>query len=682
MESHPQNRPSRFVVSTSVGGSDADQRLQPPEGGRSSKEPPKGGTTNIWIVFAVALALRLIYLYEISDNPTFFAPVVDSQVYDSVARAFAEGRGMHYQFFWQAFFYPFFLSIVYTLSHGSILCAKVLQTVLGACTCALICLLGRRVLSPRAGIVAGLLAAAYGPLIFFESELLATGWAAFWSVALVLLFLKTRETGKTWLFAALGAAGALAILTRPTFLPFFAVGCAWLAAAMWREKKDTRRLAGGGLAALIGFALVAVPVAEQCRRVTGRFTIVPSSGGVNFYIGNNPRRDETLQVRPGAGWERLLSFPAGEGITGDWEQSRYFYRKTREYIQTMPLDYAKGLCVKAWQFVNSREIPRNVDPYLFRRWSAVLRALLWRIDGFGFPFGVLLPLALLGLLRFRRRMPTILILYLAMTALSIVLVFVAARYRVEAIPVLCVPAAGGLAALGEWAGKRDWRTLLTAATGLAAMAALFSLPPRFAVEKANPGFEVEMVRYSAMALAQKGQPERAMEQLRRAVAIAPKDARTIYRIGFLLDQKGDRREAEARYREAVALEPDLFEAQFKLGNILLADTRTADAIACFREALRANPGMVAARCNLAQALTTLGRAEEAIAEYRETLKQSPDLAQAHGGLGRALEAAGRLDEAIEHYRKAVELAPDLAIARSDLERACRRKPGANANPSR
>ncbi len=180
------------------------------------------------IIFSLALTIRFIYLYESSSNPSFQAPIVDSDSYDETARKFAEGQGLGKSFFWQPFFYPFFLSVVYLFSGNSIIAAKIIQVLLGSLTCALTYRLGEKIFDRKTGIIAGLITVFYGPMFFYESELLATGWATLWAVVVVLLFLKTKEKdkGRHWFF--LGLCGALSIITRPTFLPFFLAGCIWL----------------------------------------------------------------------------------------------------------------------------------------------------------------------------------------------------------------------------------------------------------------------------------------------------------------------------------------------------------------------------------------------------------------------------------------------------------------------
>ena len=154
-------------------------------------------------IFALALVVRLIYLWESSSSPSFANPVLDASTYDGLARSLAAGKRVSGELFWQPVFYPYFLSIVYWFSNGSIIFGKVVQIFLGSLTCLLTYYVGKRVFNHGTGIIAGLTIALYGPLIFFDGELLATGWANLWAVSLILLFLIGPSRRSAWFFFVL-----------------------------------------------------------------------------------------------------------------------------------------------------------------------------------------------------------------------------------------------------------------------------------------------------------------------------------------------------------------------------------------------------------------------------------------------------------------------------------------------
>ena len=98
----------------------ASKRKQPPRKGTGGRRLPRTAL----IIFALALAVRLIYLGGISRSPAFHVPIIDSATYDQHARLLV-AKGIFYErFFWQGFFYPFFLAVVYFLTSGSMLAAR------------------------------------------------------------------------------------------------------------------------------------------------------------------------------------------------------------------------------------------------------------------------------------------------------------------------------------------------------------------------------------------------------------------------------------------------------------------------------------------------------------------------------------------------------------------------------
>jgi len=374
-------------------------------------------------IFGFALAVRVVYLLESADNPTFDVPISDAGTYDRIARSLAAGRPMGGDFFWQPVFYPAFLTAAHIASGSSLVFAKAIQALLGAVTCVLVYLLGRRVFDRRTGILAAFLAALYGPLIFFDGELLATGWAAFWAVGLILVFLRAEQRRKSSSYFAVGICGALAILTRPTFLLFFAAACSWLVLSQYRAGTE-HRTAGRWLAALVaGFCLLVVPVAVQSQRVTGELGFLPASAWLNAHIGNNPEPCQTLGIRPGEEWDRLNLAPeTSPASVVSADRRAWFRAKTLDYARSEPLSFLRGVADKSLQFVSSRELPRNLDLYCFRQWSGLLAVLTWKVGGFGFPFGVLAPLAVAGLILGWQRIPTPLLLFVVLHPLSIILV--------------------------------------------------------------------------------------------------------------------------------------------------------------------------------------------------------------------------------------------------------------------
>ncbi len=610
-------------------------------------------------VFLLALGVRLVCLWQSLDNPSFDAPIVDAGEYDAMARRLAAGLEAGPRLFWQPFFYPVYLAAVYALSAGSILAAKLSQAVLGALTCCLTLALGSRLVDRRTGLAAAVMTALYGPLVLFEGELLATGWAAFWSVALVLAFVAAPGRARPVFCFALGLLGALAVLTRPTFLPFYAAAWVWLLVAERRRAGSWSRPALGLFAALLGFAVLAVPVAELSRRATGSFSFLAASGGLNLYIGNNPSSCETLTARPGLEWGELVDLPARQGHTGMAARNRFFLARVGEFAAERPGAFLGGLGGKALRFAGSRELPRNLDVYFAAGWSGLLSLLTWKAGGFGFPFGVLLPLAAVGLVFRRERFPAPVWLFLTLYPLAVILVFVAARYRAPVIPVLAVAAAAGLFALLEIARRRQPRRALAAALLLLGVVLLSTLPGPFCEE----GIDGEADFYYCLGHAQseRGDADAAAASYERALAADPDLEQVHYNLGLLRSEAGDLERAEHHYGAALRIAPGFARAHNNLGSLLERRGRSDEAVPHFAEAARLDPRLLVARRNLAKALLRGGRSAEAVAAIRGVIEAEPGQAEDHFVLGSAQLQGGDPESAVAQLRHAVELGGDARV---------------------
>jgi 4-amino-4-deoxy-L-arabinose transferase-like glycosyltransferase len=582
------------------------------------------------LVLVVALGVRLWALIDGMDAPTFYNPVVDAQTYDQAARALADGQGLDHRFFWQPFLYPVFLGTTYLLSAGSILTAKLLQLLIGVATCWLTLRVGRRLLGPGTGLIAGLICASHGPMVFFETELLAAGWATFWGILLLDRFTRAEagDSRRTWLIT--GVLCAIAVLTRPTFLPgvILATGLVF-----WRAPRPVM-LPRAGLAAG-GFLLIVMPVMILGARVADYPGFVPASGAMNLYLGNHPEPCETLTIRPGEAWQELAiqARPAGGG---DLNANReYFQARLVENVSMHPAAILGGMARKSVQLVSGRELPRNVDPYLQREWSGVLSVLMFRIGNFGFPMGLLLPLAGLGLWVTRRRLPPVFFVFVGLYLLGVVAVFVSARYRIPMVPALSILAASGMVAVGGAVSGRDWKTVGVFVLSLLVMIAVATIPGPFCEEE---------VDYRA---------------------------ETLYAVGYSLHQDGDLEEAATTYSMALEQRPDYVELLNQMGLLRSQQGRTGEAIALWSRAARIDSQHIAARMNLGNAYASRDLHADAFTQYESVLRTRPEYPDALMGAGFALLGMARFEEGVDHLVRAVqrkrEFAPRLQAVAEALD---------------
>jgi 4-amino-4-deoxy-L-arabinose transferase-like glycosyltransferase len=586
----------------------------------------------VLLVVTCAIAARAAYLFSRAGTDSFELPVVDAELFDAVARNFAAGRpGLTEDWFSHGVGYPLFLSLIYRLLTPSVLLAQGIQLLLGVGTSVATYFAARRVFGRTEGLVAGLIVAFYVPLIFAEGELLDGGLTALLAVTAVMLTLETAETGRWFWGVAWGAVGAIAVLIRATFLPFCVLALAALAVGAFRASSP-RRLAGAACAGAVcgGLLLIAALVTS---REAGRFTIMPAAAGLNLFIGNNAEGCRIVAMRPGLDWDLMVRMPLAEGVSGLWQRDDWFRRRALGFALHFPGRFLVGLGAKALALVGSREIPRNLDIYLFRPESWVLRAGVWKAGSFGFPFGVLLPLAVLGGVVGRRKIPWPFWLMLFGYASALVSVFVVGRYRIAVVPLLAVMAARGATFMATAVRSRRWNLSWPAGVAVFLAFVVTLAPWRFCAER---------------------------DDLRPELA---------YLLAAAHQRRGDLNRAEEGYKNAIRLRPAYFEARHDLGRLLSEEGRFPEAAAQLREAAKLRPSHAPMLIDLGVALGRSGDPAGAVEALEQALRFRPDDPAVYNDLGMVAVSRKDFQTAAAQFQKAVELDPTSPVYRRNLERA-------------
>ncbi len=189
-------------------------------------------------ILLLAAGLRLGLALAVPDS---FGMRADAEEYIGVARnwlqtgVFGENAGIPYAVIPPA--YPAFLALIFGVSGGSLLAARLAQAALGAATVWLVYAIGRQLFSERAGVWAAGLAAVYPPLALYVTFYLTETLYTFFALLFVYGFARWQAAPQAR-YAVLSAAGfALALLTRETLvlLPLAFPLLFWWGRLNWRE---------------------------------------------------------------------------------------------------------------------------------------------------------------------------------------------------------------------------------------------------------------------------------------------------------------------------------------------------------------------------------------------------------------------------------------------------------------
>ena len=429
-------------------------RRQPVAATAAAPPPPVRETLGrpALAIFAVALVIRLIHVWQISRAPFFDMLMGDARGYDVWARQLAGGDWIGHDVFYQAPLYPYFLGVIYKLFGHSLLTVRIIQTMVGSASCALVGAATARLVSRRAGLLAGFALALYAPAIFFDGLIQKSVLDVFFvSLALwVMSRIISPAFNKEWLLLGL-ALGGLA-LTRENAMVFVAVLGIWaLAGATSADRTRSPSFsarAGAAAALAVGLAIVLAPVALRNYMVGGGFYVTTSQFGSNFYIGNNPRSDGTYaSLRYGRGspeFERIDATELAEHALGRTltpaEVSSYWTDQTMAFITSQPGAWLKLMARKFLLLWNADEMLDTESQETYEEWSAPLWLLSWVGH-----FGVLVPLAVIGMFATwpERRRFWVFYLMIAAYSASVIMFYVFARYRFPLVPLLMLFASAG-----------------------------------------------------------------------------------------------------------------------------------------------------------------------------------------------------------------------------------------------
>ena len=287
-----------------------------------------------------------------------------------------------------------------------------------------------------------------------------------------------------------------------------------------------------------------------------------------------------------------------------------------------------------------------LDMYHGRGDSAVLAALLWKW-GLAFPFGLVLPLALLGVglaLAARERGTVLALLLVATGALGTALYGAHAETRMVLVPVLLLFAVRGVGQLVPL----SWARRGIAVAGLVLVAAW--------VNASTPGMDraaqAAQHRYLGHAYRALGMTATAIAAYEQAVTADSPDQDVYWALAALYDASGKPERALGISRYYVARWPADERGQRTLGDRYMALGRPQQARPIYRQLVAG--GQQALLGRLGDAQLTSGARDEAVQSYLRLLAARPDSSRVRYQLARTYTAAGRAADAECAYRQLLD----------------------------
>jgi len=290
-----------------------------------------------WVL--VALVLRLAYVSTLPDQVLYS----DERDHYQLAASLAQGHGYALEDGRPTAVrppgYPLFLAVWYRLGLQSLPALRIVQAVLGAATIWLLYLLISRLFSNRLwALVTLAMGAVYPYFIYLPGAILATTWFSFLLILSVFYLCRTQSGGGPHAPAMAGASAGLAVLTVPTTLVLVVMTIFWFL----RRQAPWRRI----MIYSITVAVVLAPWLYRNATTLGLINVC-STGGYNFWLGNNPNSqiDLPCSVAPPAALREKL-----HGAVSEHQVDRIYLFEALGYINEDPTAFAGRTVNKALFF--------------------------------------------------------------------------------------------------------------------------------------------------------------------------------------------------------------------------------------------------------------------------------------------------------------------------------------------
>ena len=528
-----------------------------------------------------ALALRIGYHVAMDGNVLVQHLQLDEAYHDSWSQSIAAGDFIGKDVFFRAPLYAYLVATLYALFGHHPDLVRLLQHILGAGLVTLTYILSRFLLGKRAAVVASILCATYAVLISFEGRLLFDSLLTFMVFLWLTLAIIGSERDSWKWYALLGFLFGLICTLRPTFIAIapFALGyMSWV--YLRNHTTRVRCLASFVAAFLIPILIVTV----RNALVGGDFILIASQGGINFYIGNNPQSDGMSSVVPDVGevWgqNREVEYIAEKAVGHQLrpsEVSSYWYNRGWEFIRSHPLESTQLFLKKFYLFWSRIEIENNLSFYWFERASALLRLLpvgFWLVGPLGIAGAVLawnIPRS--------RMLLVVLIQYVLVT----IAFFVADRFRLPVVPILCVFAGLEVQQASFALASRNLRTLSKIVIGVVMGVLLVDTN----LANLQPDTRLGEEELEGQVALESGDFVKAAKLLGRAADVDPQNSSLRINQGSALWRTGDMLGAEMAFRAALAGNP--YVASLNLSHLYFTLQQLDSSLSYAHGAIRARP---------------------------------------------------------------------------------------------
>ncbi len=427
--------------------------------------PCRHGSLCLVGVLLLALLIRVIAMADLSGSVYFDFLLWDERVYHEWAKKIAAGTFASKSIYEFAPLFAYVMAFLYKIFAPDVMYVRFLNIVLGVILCWLVYLIGMALADRKIALISSLIACVYKPFILYSIvPLKETLSACLFAIVIYFLLVisddqsseRNGTTGSTILprknlaikIVFLGLAAGFLINIRPNAVVILPVIFLLMLLYAYRDGLSVRKTSLMLSLYVIGIILALSPFLIRNYLVAGKIALTTSQSGFNLYLGNNLQNPDPY-YRPvpfatSSPFEQGIQFTieasrrAGKNLTPD-EASTYWTKEVIKEAEDKPGDFVWKLWQKTLVLVNRFEACDHYDTDFMSNF----------IKSFRFPFlsfWLIFPFGLTGMIigSYGNRKIRIMSIVLAAYALTLVVFFTTARYRLPMLTILIPSAALGM----------------------------------------------------------------------------------------------------------------------------------------------------------------------------------------------------------------------------------------------
>jgi tetratricopeptide (TPR) repeat protein len=540
----------------------------------------KNRNASLIILFVLAMAIKIAIAYFATD-PIHF------QKYPYFAQRVAQGIDIGERMLDLSPFYLYATTLFFKIFGPDWEVLTLLQALLGSMTCLVVYLIGARLFGAATGFIAAVLLMLYGNVTLIELTLEPEAFVLFFDTLAILALLRVGDENpplfRSWQWLPAGILIGLSAITKAN----------GFSVRTWRNR------CGATVALLLGAALIIAPITLRNYIQFQDFILITADGGKVFFHGNGPgatgmeRADlpnqgfrEERQMEPDFAHVLFRETARAESKIPlkPSKCSTYWYSRTLEHLYADPGAALSLLGKKFYFFWNDYEA-HDLDT----TYKNYLSLQVWPL----LTMGMISALGLLGmgiaLSGWRRAFPLYWVVFI--TLLSVLVFFAASRYRLPAVPFLCLFASIGLVKWFHFISEKEIAKSACILIILATLLVCTYLPFREEIQRFDRWQQASRIHYSlgGQVLFQKGQYREAIRELEKVISVDQHFAPAYNIMGKSYAILGDLEQAKRCFEIVIKMTPTLDEGYLNMGLLIELKGESLKALPYFEKALSLNP---------------------------------------------------------------------------------------------